>query len=142
MDLYSRKIIGWAMRSRMTEALAIDALQMAVLTRAPNGALIHHSDQGSQYTGHAFRNRLKAHGIQWSMSYKGDCYDNAVVESFFKSLKVELCKAHRFKTREEGRSALFEYMEVFYNNKRLHSTLGYRSPAEYERMHLLKPRVH
>lgn len=142
MDLYSRKIIGWAMRSRITEDITIDALEMAVSNRSPKESLIHHSDQGSQYSSHAFRSRLELHGFKWSMSYKGDCYDNAVIESFFKTLKAELMGGIRFKSREEARSSLFEFIEVFYNKKRLHSTLGYHSPVEYERIALTKPSVH
>jgi transposase InsO family protein len=141
MDLYSRKIIGWAMQTRMTDDLVIYAVRMAVDHRRPTGALIHHSDQGSQYASESFRGALKENRIIPSMSRKGNCYDNAVVESFFKTLKAELCKENRFKTRDEGRSQIFEYIEVFYNRKRLHSTLGYRSPDEYERIRLLKPSV-
>lgn len=142
MDLYSRRIIGWAMQKRMTEDLTISALRMAVDQRAPKGALIHHSDQGSQYTSDSFRRELTCCQITPSMSHRGNCYDNAVVESFFKSLKAEIPKEDRSKTREETRSRIFEYIEVFYNRKRLHSTLGYRSPAEYERIGLTKPSVH
>jgi len=137
MDLYSRRIIGWAMRKRMTDNLVIDALETALGQRQPQRELIHHSDQGSQYASAAFLSTLQKNHIIPSMSRKGNCYDNAVVESFFKSFKVELCKEARFKTREEARAKIFEYIEVFYNRKRLHSTLGYRSPVEYERLHLL-----
>lgn len=142
MDLYSRRIIGWAMQKRMTEDLAVNALKMAVDQRKPEGRLIHHSDQGSQYASDSFREELKGHHITPSMSRKGNCYDNAVVESFFKSLKAEIPKEDRSKTREETRSRIFEYIEVFYNRKRLHSTLGYQSPVEYERIGLTKPSVH
>ena len=142
MDLYSRRIIGWAMQKRMTEDLAVNALKMAVDHRKPKGEIIHHSDQGSQYASDSFRRELKLNRITPSMSHKGDCYDNAVVESFFKSLKAEIPKEDRSKTREETRSKLFEYIEVFYNRKRLHSTLGYQSPVEYERIGLTKPSVH
>lgn len=142
MDLYSRRIIGWAMQSRMTDDLVINALNTAVGQRRPQCGLIHHSDQGSQYASDSFRRALHKHCIAPSMSRKGDCYDNAVVESFFKSLKVELCKEERFKTREEARAKIFEYIEVFYNRKRLHSTLGYQSPIEYEKSSLTKQRVH
>jgi len=142
MDLYSRKIIGWAMQKRMTEDLAINALRMAVDQRMPKRELIHHSDQGSQYASDSFRRELTRCQITPSMSRKGNCYDNAVVESFFKSLKAEICKEDRSKTREETRSRIFEYIEVFYNRKRLHSTLGYESPVEYERITLTKPSVH
>ena len=132
MDLYSRRIIGWAIHGLMTERLIIDALDMAILSRRPTGPLIHHSDQGSQYKSHTFRAKLKEHNIQMSMSRKGNCWDNAVVESFFKSLKYELQNDARFSSREEARTQLFEYIEVFYNRKRLHSTLGYLSPTQYE----------
>ena len=142
MDLYSRRVIGWAMQKRMTDDLTINALKMAVDQRMPKGELIHHSDQGSQYASDSFRRELACHHIIPSMSRKGDCYDNAVVESFFKTLKAEISKEDRSKTREETRSRIFEYIEVFYNRKRLHSTLGYQSPVEYERIGLTKPRVH
>ena len=142
MDLYSRRIIGWAMQKRMTEDLTINALRMAVGQRMPKGELIHHSDQGSQYAGDSFRRELALYRIVPSMSRKGNCYDNAVVESFFKTLKAEIQKEDRSKTREETRSRIFEYIEVFYNRKRLHSTLGYQSPVEYERIGLTKPSVH
>lgn len=142
MDLYSRKIIGWATQSRMTEDLVITALNTALGQRKPERGLIHHSDQGSQYASDSFRRTLQGHHIIPSMSRKGDCYDNAVVESFFKSLKVELCKETRFKTREEARSKIFEYIEIFYNRKRLHSTLGYLSPVEYETSNVTKLSVH
>jgi putative transposase len=136
MDLYSRKIIGWSIKADMKRTLVIEALKMALLNRKPKATLIHHSDQGTQYAGDEFRDLLKRSSILPSMSSKGNCYDNAVVESFFKTLKAELCKEVRFKTIDEGRSKIFEYIEVFYNQKRLHSTLGYVSPAEYERINL------
>ena len=142
MDLYSRKIIGWTMRSRVTEELAVDALEMAMIARKPTETLIHHSDQGSQYASHTFRAKLQEYDILCSMSYKGDCYDNAVVESFFKTLKSELAGGIRFKTREEAKSRIFEFIEVFYNRKRLHSTLGYLSPVEYELQNMSKSSVH
>jgi len=134
LDLYSRRIIGWSMGGRITEALTINALKMAVMTREPKSALIHHSDQGSQYSSEAFQQVLRENNIEGSMSYKGDCYDNAVVESFFKTLKAELPKEERrFQTREMARAKLFDYIEVFYNRRRIHSTLGYVSPVEYEK---------
>lgn len=132
MDLYSRRIVGWAMHGRMTERLVLNALEMAVLSRRPKGSLVHHSDQGTQYKSHLFQAKLKENNIQLSMSRKGNCWDNAVVESFFKTLKTELQNDAYFASREEARSQLFEYIEVFYNRKRLHSTLGYLSPAQYE----------
>jgi putative transposase len=132
MDLYSRRIVGWAMHGQMTERLVVDALEMAVLSRRPTGPLIHHSDQGSQYQSYLFQTKLKEHGIQMSMSRRGNCWDNAVVESFFKTAKTELLTDGRFPSREEGMAQLFDYIEVFYNRKRRHSTLGYLSPAQFE----------
>ena len=131
MDLFSRRIIGWSMQSTLREVLAMDALEMAVQGRSKTPA-IHHSDQGSQYSSRAFMAKLKEHRIQSSMNKKGSCYDNAVVESFFKTLKAELVRTVRFNTKEEARLKLFEYIEVFYNRRRLHSTLGYKSPVEFE----------
>ena len=133
LDLYSRRVIGWSMRGSMTEQLTVDALQMALLGRHQrHRGLMHHSDRGSQYISRAFSTTLKASRIRASMSTTGDCYDNAVVESFFKTLKYELSKDRTFKTREDAKQAIFEYIEVFYNRQRLHSTLGYRTPVEYE----------
>lgn len=133
MDLYSRRIVGWAIKASMAEELSLDALQMALSERQPQEQLIHHSDRGSQYTSENFRLKLKTHGILPSMSSIGDCYDNAVVESFFKSLKSELDLLHHsHMDGDQTRSVLFEYIEIFYNRKRLHSTLGYLSPDQYE----------
>ena len=136
MDLYSRRIVGWAMTKRMTDDLSIEALKMAIEHRGPQKSLMHHSDQGSQYASERFRDLLSDSGIAFSMSRPGNCYDNAVVESFFKTLKFELTKGVRYKTREQAKTSLFEYIEVFYNRKRLHSTLGYMSPVDYEALHL------
>jgi transposase InsO family protein len=136
MDLYSRRIVGWAMRDRLTQELAIDALQMALRSRRPSPDLIHHSDRGSQYASHAYQKLLSAYGIRSSMSRKGDCYDNAVVESFFGTLKTEWVYHHRYRTRQEAMLDIFEYIEVFYNRKRLHSYLGNRSPVEMEELAL------
>ena len=133
MDLFSRRIIGWSMQSHLREELAIDALKMAVQERGDKTPAIHHSDQGSQYSSRAFMAELKEHKIQSSMNQRGSCYDNAVVESFFKTLKAELVRTVRFNTKEEAKAKLFEYIEVFYNRKRLHSTLGYKSPVEFEK---------
>lgn len=133
MDLYARRIVGWAMDTRMTEQLPMRALNMALERRQPTPGLVHHSDQGSQYASAAFQQLLQAHGIHCSMSRKGDPYDNACVESFFSSLKRELAIRQRFPTRERARAAVFEYIEVFYNRRRRHSTLGYLSPIEFER---------
>jgi putative transposase len=134
MDLYSRSIIGWAMSNRMTEQIAMDALTMALERRRPSEGLLHHSDQGSQYASERFQRLLTEHGIRCSMSRKGNCYDNACVESFFSTLKTELTRRHRYATREEARAEIFEYIEAFYNRQRRHSTLGYKAPAEYELM--------
>ena len=132
LDLYSRRIVGWSMRERMTSDLVIDALAMAVEQRHPPTGLIHHSDRGSQYASHAFRTMLSAHGMVCSMSRKGEVYDNAVIESFYGTLKRELVNRCHYATRDEARRAIFEWIEVFYNRQRLHSSLGYRSPADYE----------
>lgn len=143
MDLYSRRIVGWSMQSRMTECMTISALDMALLNRRPQHSLIHHSDQGSQYQSQALQERFKKHKIIPSMSRKGECWDNAVVESFFKTLKSELCTQQSiFKTREEAKAMIFEYIEVFYNKKRIHSTLGYLSPYEFEMKKNNKSGVH
>lgn len=133
MDLFSRKIIGWAMGNRMIDELSILSLNMALGARHPVEPLLHHSDQGVQYTSDRFQRLLRENQMRCSMSRKGECYDNAVIESFFKSLKAEIPWHRQFKTREEARKELFEYIEVFYNRKRLHSTLDYQSPVDYER---------
>jgi len=132
MDLCFRRIVGWAMHGQMTERLVVDALEMAVLNRNPVGPLIHHSDQGSQYQSQLFKDKLQENGITLSMSRRGNCWDNACVESFFKTVKNEMQNDARFKTRDEARAQLFDYIEVFYNRQRLHSTLGYKSPAQFE----------
>lgn len=132
MDLYSRRIIGWSMKTTLREELAIDALEMAIQTRAAETPLIHHSDQGSQYSSRAFLAKLGEYRIKSSMNKQGSCYDNAVVESFFKTLKAELVRTVRFHRLEDTRMKLFEFIEVFYNRKRLHSSLGYKSPVEFE----------
>lgn len=134
LDLFSRRVVGWAMHGQMTEKLVVDALTMALMSRQPHGPLIHHSDRGSQYRSQGFQATLNANGIALSMSRPGNCWDNAVMESFFKTLKVELQNDARFSNREEARAQLFEYIEVFYNRTRLHSTLGYKSPAHFERI--------
>ncbi|RYZ12768.1 MAG: IS3 family transposase, partial [Myxococcaceae bacterium] len=132
LDLFSRKVVGWAMGERIDRGLVLSALDMALLGRpAPQ---LHHSDRGSQYASEDYRQLLEARGIGCSMSRKGNCWDNAVAESFFSTLKLELVYITRFKTRESAKQSLFEYIEVFYNRKRRHSALGYVSPVEYERM--------
>jgi len=133
MDLYSRRIVGWSMSQRMSRRLVVDALKMAIAARRPEGPLIHHSDRGAQYTSDDFRTELDRHGIECSMSSTGNCYDNAVVESFFGVLKRERVNRVRYRTRDEARADLFEYIEVFYNRKRRHGYLGNVSPAEFEK---------
>ena len=128
MDLFSRMIVGWSMDSTMPASLVVDALNMAIDRRSPPAGMIHHSDRGVQYAAHAFQGVLDQHGIVCSMSGKGNCYDNAVKESFFHTLKTELCDHERYRTREQARASIFEYIEAFYNRQRIHSTLGYLSP--------------
>ena len=134
MDCYSRRIVGWAMRGDLEAELVVDALEMAVARRRPAPGLIHHSDQGSQYVSLRFGERCREIGIHRSMGSKGDCFDNAVSESFFATLEKDLLRRRSFATRQEARTAIFDYVETFYNPIRLHSTLGYVSPVEYERM--------
>ena len=132
IDLFSRRIVGWSMSSRMKATLVNDALLMALWTRKPGRGLIWHTDRGSQYAATSHRKILADHGIFQSMSRKGDCWDNSVAESFFHTLKTELTHHINFKTREEAKKAIFEYIEVFYNRKRMHSANDYFSPEEYE----------
>lgn len=132
LDLFSRRVIGWAMGTKMDAKLVETALQMALLERRPAPGLLHHSDQGSQYTSSTYLNCLHEALVKLSMSGVGNCYDNAVVESFFSTLKTE-CVTGIFLTHAQARSAIFEYMEVWYNRQRLHSTLGYLSPVDFER---------
>jgi len=132
MDLYSRRIVGWSMDRWMGRHLVIDALLMALGARGSQGELMHHSDRGAQYTSDDFRNLLQQHGIECSMSAKGNCYDNAVVESFFGLLKRERVNRTRYLTRDDARADIFDYIECFYNRKRRHGYLGYISPAEFE----------
>ena len=132
LDLGSRRCVGWAMRDTMEVELALSALQMAREARRPAPGLIHHSDRGSQYASGAYRAALTAHGMVASMSAKGDCYDNAVAESFFSTLEFELLMRNDWHTRAEARRAIFRYIETWYNRKRRHSTLGYLNPAAYE----------
>jgi transposase InsO family protein len=134
MDLCLRRVVGWAMDERMTRGLVIDALDMAVKNRRPGSGVLHHSDRGSQYASDDYQERLKKYKMVCSMSRKGDCWDNAVMESFYRSLKVECVYLTRYKTREEARRDIFTYIELFYNRVRRHSYLGYMSPEEYERM--------
>ena len=134
IDLFSRAIVGWAMGSRINAKLVNDALLMAIWTRKPAKGLIFHSDRGSQYASDIYRETLKNHSIKASMSRKGDCWDNAVAESFFHTLKTELTHHYDFETRDEARTAIFEYIEVFYNRQRLHSSNGYEAPLVFEQM--------
>ena len=135
IDLFSRRIVGWAMSATMTSRLVVDALGMAVSRRGPAAGLVAHSDRGSQYASDHYRSELGRLGMVCSMSGVGQCWDNAVVESTFGQIKRELVHHERYATREEARASIFEYVEVFYNRVRRHSTLGYVSPAEYERAH-------
>jgi putative transposase len=134
LDLQSRKVVGWAMQSRMDAALVQAALGMALGRRRPSAGLIHHSDRGSQYACHAYQNLLAEHGICCSMSRKGECLDNAVAERFFGSVKGERTALRHYATRQEARDDVIEYIEMFYNSKRLHSYLGYVSPHDFERL--------
>jgi len=132
MDLYSRMIVGWSMDSRITKSLVVDAFNMAVENRPGARGLVHHSDRGSQYASYEFQNILQSYDMLCSMSRKGNCYDNAVAESFFHSLKTEWVHHCRYRTRQEAKTSIFEYIETFYNPKRRHSQLNYLSPADYE----------
>src|SRR5262245_17621557 len=131
-DLYSRMVVGWAMAEHLGSRLVVDGLEMAVERRRPGRGLLAHSDRGSQYASDHYQGLLARHGVVCSMSRRGDCWDNAPMESFFASLKKELVHDADFATRSGARAAVFEYIEVFYNGKRRHSSLGYVSPAEYE----------
>ena len=132
MDLYSRKIIGWSMSRRIDRRIVMDAMQMALSHRQPTGDLIHHSDRGSQYLSDDFQGLLRRHGVTCSMSDRGSCYDNAVVESFFASLKRERTKRRNYQTREQARADVFDYIERFYNRQRRHGYVGNISPTEFE----------
>ncbi|MDV2291289.1 IS3 family transposase [Enterobacter asburiae] len=132
VDLFSRKIIGWSMQSRMTKDIVLNALLMAVWRRNPQKQVLVHSDQGSQYTSHEWQSFLKSHGLEGSMSRRGNCHDNAVAESFFQLLKRERIKKKIYGTREEARSDIFDYIEMFYNSKRRHGSSEQMSPTEYE----------
>ena len=134
LDLYSRKIVGYATAARPQQELALQALAMAVAARKPQPGLLHHTDRGGQYLSAEYQNELDRHGMICSMSRPGRCQDNAVAESFFHTLKAEWIYHFDFATREQARLAIFDYVEGFYNPSRLHSTLNYRSPDEYEKM--------
>lgn len=132
IDLCHKKVVGWSMDSTMTQELIKSSLQQAIKREKPAPGLIHHSDRGSQYASIAYQDLLKQQGFVVSMSRKGNCFDNAVAESFFGTLKTEMVYLTKYRTRKEARQAIFEYIEVFYNRMRLHSSLGYMSPLEYE----------
>ena len=132
MDLYSRKIVGWAMRDHMRTELTLSALMMAVQRQRPGNGLIHHSDRGSQYAADDYRKALADAGIIPSMSRKGNCWDNAPMESFFHTLKTEEVHHHKFKTKDEARRVLFNYIESYYNRRRIHSAIGYLTPEQME----------
>jgi transposase InsO family protein len=132
IDLHSRRIVGWSMADHMRTDLVSDALDMALARRQPGEGLLHHSDRGVQYASDEYQGLLGRHGIRVSMSGKGDCWDNAVMESFWGTLKTELVHQEHYATREQARQSIFEYIEVFYNRQRLHSSLGYLSPEAFE----------
>jgi len=132
MDVYSRKIVGWSLCSSLSAELVIKALMMAILHRNPEQGIIFHSDRGSQYTSSSVREMLKSYQMTQSMSSTGNCYDNAITESFFHTIKTELTFWNSYQTREEAKRSIFEYIEIFYNRQRLHSAIGYLSPVEFE----------
>jgi putative transposase len=136
LDLASRRVIGWAMRATLERALTLSALQMALAHRRPSRGVLHHSDRGSQYACGDYQALLAQHGLMCSMSKRGDCFDNAVAESFFATLEVELVAGADWQTPEEASAVVFEYIEVWYNRQRRHSSLGYVSPVQYETQQL------
>jgi len=134
MDLYSRRIVGWSMSNRLQESLVINAMRMSLFRRKVKSSLLLHSDRGSQYASDNFQNLLKENSINCSMSRKGNCWDNAAMESFFHTLKVECINHENFKTRDEAKKVIFDYIEVFYNKQRRHSYLNYLSPVQFEEL--------
>ncbi len=132
IDLFSRRVVGWAISNRMRQDLALRALNMAIATRRPPPGCIHHTDRGSQYCAHDYQKLLRKHGFKVSMSGKGNCYDNSAVESFFKSLKAEIVRRRNWQTRRDAEVALFGYINGFYNPRRKHSALGWKSPVAFE----------
>ena len=134
MDLFARRVVGWAVSDRLHRGLALSALRKALIMRRPNKGLIHHSDRGSQYCSIDYQAELISHGIQISMSGKGNCYDNAMVETFFKTLKAEMVWRTTFQTRAEATQAIAQYIDGFYNPVRRHSALDYRSPIQFEKL--------
>lgn len=139
IDLFSRRIVGWSMANRMRTSMVIGALRLALGRRLPGAGLLHHSDRGSQYASGAYRSALDELGIICSMSRKGNCWDNAVSESFFSTIKHELIYRHDWTTRQAATLAIAEYIECFYNTRRRHSYLGFKSPTEHERIHATRP---
>jgi transposase InsO family protein len=139
LDLFSRRVVGWSVQASLNRALVVDALRSALCQRHPRAGLLHHSDRGSQYASGDFQAVLSRQGIACSMSRRGNCWDNAPVESFFGTLKQELVNRRRFVTRLQARQEVFEYIEVWYNRQRRHLSLGYVSPAEFERKALTGP---
>lgn len=134
LDLYSRRVVGWSMQQSMTAQLVMDALLMAIFRRGQPKAVLHHSDQGTQYTSEDFQRLLESHGIVCSMSRRGNCWDNAAMESFFSTLKTERISRKHYRTRDDLRADVFDYIERFYNPKRRHSTIGYISPVQFENL--------
>ena len=134
LDLHSKIIVGWSMARRMTKRLVLEALEMAVGRRHPGSGLVHHTDRGSQYACADYQRALRSHGMICSMSRKGDCWDNAPMESWFHTLKTELVNHRDYQTRSQAKADIFDYIEVFYNRSRRHSALGYMTPAQYERI--------
>jgi transposase InsO family protein len=132
LDLFSRRVVGWAISERLERGITLDALTMEVRNRRPPHGLLHHSDRGSQYASHEYRQLLAANGIRSSMSRRGNCWDNAVAESFFGTLKIELVHQTQWRTRADAHSAVCEYIGLFYNRRRRHSALGYLSPEQFE----------
>jgi putative transposase len=135
MDLYSRQIVGWYADKQMTKALVLQALDRAYKRQQPKGNVLHHSDRGSQYASNEYQERLQEYEMIGSMSRKGNCYDNACIESFHSVMKKELIYLEKFKTREDAKKKIYEYIEIFYNRKRIHSSIGYFSPIKYEHMY-------
>jgi putative transposase len=134
LDLYSRRVVGWSMQPTMTAQLVMDALMMAIFRRGRPRAVLHHSDQGAQYTSENFQRLLESHGIVCSMSRRGNCWDNAAMESFFSTLKTERLSKKHYRTRDDLRADVFDYIERFYNPRRRHSTIGYISPIQFENL--------
>lgn len=132
LDLYSRKIIGWSMSHRINKDLVLCALDMALVRRKPESEVLHHTDRGAIYTSNQYREKMQKHQVRASMSRKANCYDNAVAESFFSTLKNELTPGHVFETRDQARTEIFEYIEIFYNRQRIHQTLNYITPEKME----------